>query len=148
MSVLEDLKGIDNQVKTAADEITKAHAKYRSAKNDRSELIYNWILKNHKAWLKNSVIEHNLENGYDADLADNISANIVEDVNEIWISLMMWDPKAARLIAQGFGTRISIGKLIVSNSTNFVKWKQTQQYLSSLNCLVLYLSGTKIENML
>ena len=32
MSVLEDLKGVDNQVKTAADEITKAHAKYRSAK--------------------------------------------------------------------------------------------------------------------
>lgn len=104
MSVLEDLKGIDNQVKTAADEITKAHAKYRSAKNDRSELIYNWILKNHKAWLKNSVIEHNLENGYDADWADNISANIVEDVNEIWISLMMWDPKAASLAAQGFET--------------------------------------------
>ena len=104
MSVLEELKSANAQAIDAADEITKARLKYRSAKNDRSKLIYNWILKNHKAWLKNSVIEYNLENGYDVDWGDNISANIVEDQNEVWISLMMWDPKAARLAAQGFET--------------------------------------------
>ena len=99
---LEELKSADTQVRDAADEIAKAHHKYKSAKNSRSQLIYEWVRDTHKSWLKDSVIQHNLDEGLDEDWADNISANIVEEQNEVWISLMMWDRKATRLANQGY----------------------------------------------
>lgn len=99
---LEELKSVDIQVRDAADEIAKAHRKYKSAKNSRAELIYEWVRDNHKSWLKDSVLQYNLDEGLDEDWADNISANIVEKENEVWISLKMWDKKATRLANQGY----------------------------------------------
>lgn len=99
---LEELKSADVQVRDAADEIARAHCKYKSAKNSRAELIYEWVRDTHKSWLKDSVIQYNLNEGLDEDWADNISANIVEEENEVWISLKMWDRKATRLVNQGY----------------------------------------------
>jgi len=69
---------------------------------ESNKFIYEWVNKHHPSWLKYSTIKYDIENSNEPNYEDDISANIHENLGEIWIYITEYDPKAYKLARQGY----------------------------------------------
>lgn len=88
------------------DSIKKEIADLNKAMNliyiERNKFIYEWVNKHHPSWVKNSTIKYDIENNNEPDYEGDIDAHIHENLGEIWINIMEYDPIGNKLAKQGF----------------------------------------------
>lgn len=96
------------------DGIKKEIADLNKAMNlihiERNKFIYEWVKKHHPSWVKYSTIKYDIENDYDPDYEGDIDAHIHENLGEIWINILNYDPKSSKLARQGYEVEDSYWK--------------------------------------
>lgn len=86
-------------IKKEIDDLNKAMNLIHIESN---KFIYEWVKKHHPSWLKYSTIKYDIENNNEPNYEDDISANIHENLGEIWIYITEYNPKASKLASQGY----------------------------------------------
>lgn len=69
---------------------------------ERNKFIYEWVKNHHHSWVKYSTIKYDIENNNEPDYEGDIDAHIHENLGEIWIGINEYDPKASKLVSQGY----------------------------------------------
>jgi len=91
-------KNCDGIIKEIAD-LNKA---YTVLYTEKHKFIYEWVKKHHPSWVKYSTIKYDIENNNEPDYEDDIDAHIHENLGEIWINILKYDPQASKLARKGY----------------------------------------------
>lgn len=89
-------------LKTCADlhnERLRIEREYRHTVEEKNKFMYEWVKKKHPSWLKHAVVEMK---GERANFIEDFSSGVYDNSNEIWVSILTYDPKAAKLANQGY----------------------------------------------
>ena len=81
------------------DEQLRIEREYRHTVEEKNKFMYEWVKKKHPSWLKHAVVEME---GERANFIEDFSSGVYDNNNDIWVNILTFDPKAAKLANQGY----------------------------------------------